>query len=180
MGNSFSLTPASGADTPVLSASGMYLTSREEIERLYSQTGVNLREDDQSNDDIINEIVAWASETVESYTLSHYNTTDLVSSPYTRRRATILGAYYLSMRRANAPQFVAEAKRVLEDLEAIQKNQLLIPDAVVRAADVPCISSYRIDDRYIINKQRVVGSQSTNPYEGQQKYDLPFLGGDFI
>src|SRR4051812_27151220 len=127
-------------------------TSRTEIERLFSTTGVDLRLDDgldaDAQTDLINEIVNWASETVQSYTLSHYDPTSLVNSAWTRRRATILGAYYLSMRRGNPPQFVNEAKRIIEELEGIQQHKLIIPDAIVRAADVPAISNYIVDDRY--------------------------------
>lgn len=183
MGNTFT-TPAASPPTglgaaPVTSALGSYLTSQGELERLYSQVGVELRTLDGNDTDILDEIIAWASETVASYTLHHYDTTELLTSPWARRRATVLAAYYLSQRRGNPAQFVAEAKRVMEDLELVRTNKVLIPDARVRAADVPAISSFRIDDRYWINKQRVVKSQSTKPTSEQATYELPAMGGDF-
>lgn len=175
-------------ESPLSSGGGEYtpsgggkLTSLGEIQRLFSVIGVDVRSDDYGSDadDIMDEIVDWAHETVESYTLSHYDTSVLLSSPWSRRRATIIGAYYLSMRRGNPPQFVAEAKRVFEELEKIQQNKLLIPDSVVRAADIPAVSSYRIDDRYVYGKQRVLKSQSSSPYPGQPYYEMPY-GGDEI
>lgn len=161
------------------------LTSREEMERVFSTVGIDLRvldvEDVNDQDSLIDEIVDWASETLESYTLKHYDTVELVNSKWARRRATILACYYLSQRKGNAPQFVAEAKRVMEDLTAVNENKIMIPDAIVAVADVPAISSFRVDDRYVINKQRTVRSQSTQPYVGQQAYEHPFLnGGDAI
>jgi len=158
----------------VASLSTGLLTSREEIERLYSTVGVTLRHED-GDSLIIDEIVLWASETVASYTLKHYNTSDLVASPWARRRATILAAYYLSQRRGNPPQFLPEAKRVLEDLELVRSDKIIIPGVPSRAASIPAISTYRIDDRYYHNKNRVVKSQSTSPYPGQPAYELPYV-----
>lgn len=161
------------------------LTSKAEIERVFSTIGVDLRVldagDTPSEDAMIDEIINWASETIESYTLKHYDSADLTGSKWTRRRATILACYYLSQRRGNPPQFVAEAKRVMDDLTAVNENKIIIPDAMAAVADVPACSSYRVDDRFVVNKQRVVPSQSTKPYPGQQSYDHPFYGGgEFI
>lgn len=161
------------------------LTSREEIERIFSSIGVDLRVDDAATpteeDNIMDEIIDWASETIASYTLLHYDTSVLVESAWTRRRATILACYYLSQRRGNPGQFVAEAKRTMDDLQLVADHKIIIPDAIVAAADVPAISSFRVDDRYNVNKQRVVKTQSTKPYAGQQLYDLPyFAGGEYI
>jgi hypothetical protein len=157
------------------------LTTREEIERVYSANAVLFRLDDAATpedaDNIIEDIIAWATETVVSYTLHHYDTVNLAASAWARRRTTILACYYLSQRRGNPPQFVAEAKRVMEDLTLVRDNKVLIPDIPVRAADVPTVSSFRIDDRYAINKQRVVSSQSTKPYAGQQLYETPYISG---
>lgn len=152
------------------------LTSAALIDKLYSSVGVDLRTDDGTEADLIADIVDYASETIASYTLQHYDSEDLSSSKWVQRRATIIAAYYLSLRRANAPQFVAEYKRILEELEEVNKGKIIIPDVPVRAASVPALSSYRIDDRYWINKQRVVVGQSTKPYPGQQGYQFPSAG----
>lgn len=158
----------------------MSLTSAAELERLYSQVGVELRTLDGNETTIIDEIVEWASETIASFTLHHYDTDNLETSPWARRRATVLAAYYLSQRKGNPAQFVAEAKRVMEELELVRTNKIIIPNVPVRAADVPAISSFRVDDRYLINKQRIVKSQSTKPRAGQQTYELPYTGADFF
>jgi hypothetical protein len=154
------------------------LTSLTELSRLYSSIGVDLRsDDDATNGDVINEIIAQATETVASYTLHLYETASLMTSTWTRRIATYLGAYFLSMRRANQPQFVAQAKWAQEQLEKVNSGVLLIPGVAVRAANIPAVSNYKIDDRYFMNKQRVVASRSTSPYPGQKQYEaLP--GGD--
>ena len=158
----------------------MALTSSAELERLFSQVGVELRTLDGDQTTIVDEIVDWVTETIASFTLHHYDTENLEASPWARRRATILAAYYLSQRKGNPAQFVAEAKRVMEELELVRTNKILIPNVPVRAADVPTISSFRVDDRYLINKQRIVKSQSTKPSPSQQSYELPYLGGDFF
>ncbi len=87
------------------------LTSREEIERVYSTIAVDIRLDDLSEDNattMMDEIVEAATDTLTSYTLRYYNTLNLANSKWARRRATIIGCYYLSMRRANGTQFSLE------------------------------------------------------------------------
>lgn len=155
------------------------LTTAAQIERIFTTLGVDLRTDDQESpediDIVIAEVISWASTTIASYTLKHYDTEELVNNPWVQRRAAIICCYYLSQRRGNPPQFVAEYKRILEELELVNENKIMIPDAIVRAADVPCVHSHRVDDRYFINKLRVVKSQSTNPYPGQPGYDIPYI-----
>jgi hypothetical protein len=155
------------------------LTSREEIERLFSEAGVDYRVEDlttaqQTN--MFHSIIGYASDTVAAYTLHRYNTTDLVNIRWVRDRATFIAAWMLSRRRGNPGQYGAEYEMALADLEKVLngKPPLMIPGAPVRAADVPTVSSYRVDDRTRYNKLRVARWQSTKPYAGQQQYyDFP-------
>lgn len=163
------------------------LTSQAQMERIYSDTAVDVRSDDvaagDTTTDLFNEIINFASTTIFSYTLSHYLSADLVNVRWVSMRAAYLACYYLSRRRADAPQFVDEVRRIIEELELVRDGKLMIPDdngfpVPQNAATIPAISSFRIDDRYLVNKQRVVKSQSTEPYAGQPFYQLPGLGGE--
>ena len=163
-------------------------TSREEIERLYSTLAVNLRIDDLSDADqsnVFNDLVNAASSTVASFTLRYYNNADLVNSSWVRRRATIIGAYYLSMRRANGTQFGLEYQRVIEELEKfLSPNPPFIPDDAgglvpLRSAAIPTVSRQIVDDRYRSDKLRRVPTQSTKTYPGAKEYTIPFHGQNF-
>lgn len=165
------------------------LTSVAQVERIYSTAAVEVRTDDEidpaANLGMIHEIINFSSETMFAYLLSFYNISDLLTVGWVNRRCAYIACYYLSRRRADAPQFVDEVKRIIEELELVRDAKIMIPGddglpVPQTAARIPAISSYRIDDRYLINKQRVVGSQSTEPYPGQQKYDIPGLSGDFL
>jgi phage gp36-like protein len=171
-----------GADlVPTVELYAITLTSSSEIRRLYSTIGVNLRLDDM--DDLnqlnmMNELVNGATDTIASYTLNFYNTSALVNSQWVRRRATIIAAYYLSMRRANGTQFGMEYQRIIEELKQFLTGKPpIIPDAVVRCMNVPTVSDYRVDDRQGTRKLRVAPDYSTQPYPGRYNYTPP-LGND--
>jgi hypothetical protein len=175
MSNPFSSPPSSPPATP----SGAFgLTSREEIERVYSTIGVTLRLDDLTTANattMMDEIVAAATETLASYTLRYYSTIRLANSDWARRRATIIGCYYLSMRRANGTQFGLEYARVMEELEKfLTPYPPFIPGIAVRTSSIPTISSYIVDDRNRTRKLRVSKEYSTKPYPGQYTYTTPF------
>lgn len=175
-----------GSDVPESIDLGTYtFTSREEIERLYSTLAVNLRIDDLSSanqTNMFNDLVNAATSTVASYTMRYYNNADLVNSSWVRRRATIIGAYYLSMRRANGTQFGLEYQRIIEELEKfLTSTPPFIPDDVgglvpIRSAAIPTVSRQIVDDRYRTDKLRRVPSQSTKPYPGAKDYTIPFTG----
>jgi hypothetical protein len=157
---------------PSVPAALYALTSRAEIERLFSTSGVDFRVDDLSVADqtnMFNSIIGYATDTVAAYTLHRYNTTDLMTSRWVRDRATFIGAWMLSRRRGNPGQYTAEYEMALADLEKVLNGRppLMIPGVPVRAADVPTVSSYRVDDRYRYDKLRVARWQSTKPYAGQ-------------
>lgn len=160
-----------------------------QVERIYSSAAVDVRTDDVLDPDevtdIINESINYASQMIFSYTLSHYASVNLVNVGWVSRRAAYIACYEISHRRADAPQYVDQVRRIIEELELVRDNKIMIPGddglpVPQTAATIPAISSFRIDDRYIIGKQRVVKSQSTEPYPGQQTYDIPSMGGDFL
>ena len=163
-------------------------TSQEEIERIYSTLAVNLRVDDLSTNNktnLFNELVNLATSAVASYTLRYYNNANLINAAWVRRRATIIAAYYLSMRRANGTQFGMEYQRVMEELEKFLTSiPPFIPDDVgglvpVRTSMIPTVSRQIVDDRYRHDKLRRVRDQSTKPYPGANTYETPFGSSQF-
>lgn len=173
---------------PAQLLTGIVFTSREEVSRLYSTIGVDLRLDDMdisAGSNHMNEVVLAATETVSSFTMRYYNNSAIYTSPWIRRRATIIAAYYLSMRRANGTQFTQEYQRVMEDLEKFLTDKPpMIPGndgfpAPVRTSNIPTVSAYKVDDRNRVRKLRVVKDYSTKPYPGQYGYVNP-LSSDYL
>lgn len=158
---------------------GYNFTSREEIERLYSTVGVELRLDDLDSgtaSDHIDEIIVAATQTIASYTLKYYANEAIYLTQWVRRRATIIAAYYLSMRRANGTQFNAEYQRIMEELQMFLKYpHPMIPGndgypAPVRSSNVPTVSAYIVDDRNRRRKLRTNKDYTTKSYPGQYQY----------
>ena len=186
MPNNFQTPLSSGS---VESPSSAYdLTSIEEMERVYSSVGIDLRTEDMSSGDAttaLNEVISAASETIASFTLRWYATENLAASSWIRRRATIIACYYLSMRRANGTQFAREYDRIIEELERfLTATPPMIPGddgfpVPVRTSLIPTVSDYRIDDRQRYRKLRVNQEYSTKPYPGQYGY-ASFLSGDYM
>lgn len=154
-------------------------TSREEIERVYSTIGVALRLDDMETSDadtMMSEIVDAATATIASYLLMFYDMAAVSDVSWVRRRATIIGCYYLSMRRANGTQFNAEYQRIMEELQQFLKYpHPMIPGddgypAPVRTSNIPTASSYIVDDRNRRRKLRVNKDYTTKNYPGQYIY----------
>lgn len=161
-------------------------TSLEEMQRVYSTIGITLRGDDLEQENVDNmlvEIIEAATETVASYTLRFYNSAAIQTSPWVRRRATIIACFYLSMRRANGTQYGAEYQRIIEELEKfLTATPPIIPaldgfPSPVRTSNIPTVSSYIVDDRNRYRKLRVSKDYSTKPYPGQYGYVQP-LGSD--
>lgn len=162
-------------------------TSEEEIVRVYSRIGVELRRDDMADENfnlVLEDIIDAATATIASYTLKWYNSADLVNSEWVRRRATIIAAYYLSMRRANGTQFNAEYQRIMEELALFLKpNPPMIPaddgfPVPVRTSSIPTATAYIVDDRVRHRKLRVNPNYNTKPHSGQNLYPQ-FPASDF-
>ena len=186
MGNSFTSNPSAAPSAPItqpttspVAVAGYNFTSRDEIEKLYSTIGVDLRLDDlgtQDASDYMSEIAIAATQTVASYTLTYYANDVIYNTQWVRRRATIIGAYYLSMRRANGTQFNAEYQRVMEELQQFLKYpHPMIPGndgypAPVRSSNIPTVSAYIVDDRNRRRKLRTVKDYTTKSYPGQYQY----------
>lgn len=165
--------------TPTIALTGYNFTSRQEIENLYSTVGVELRLDDMDSldaDSHMDDIVVAATQTVASYTLRFYANEAIYNTQWVRRRATIIGAYYLSMRRANGTQFNAEYQRIMEELQMFLKYpHPMIPGndgypAPVRTSNIPTASAYIVDDRNRRRKLRTNKDYTTKSYPSQYQY----------
>lgn len=158
------------------------LTSLVEIQRLWSVPGVTLRLDDltANNPDsdltveTINEIIDQATQEVLMYIEGLYNASDLVNNTWTRRQATFIGAYYLSLRRGNPPYYEAEYERIIAKLERIKNGFLQIPGLPYKSDMTPAASNIHVNDNWVVDKIRVIPqiSQGGTPKDANQSIEM--------
>lgn len=146
-------------------------TSRDEMERILSQIGVNLRIDDldvAGSEGALESFYIDATLTIDTYVQHYYEPQDLYSSYWVRLRASWLACYYLSQRRGNPALFQLRYNQILEELERVQLGELVIPGLPTRFDLTPAMSNIVIDERFTIDKIRVHPSISTGGVSSRQ------------
>lgn len=165
------------------------LTTRGEMERLYSYKGVSLHLDDADDNDenyldgtdtdvtpsnIINEVIDRATAEVMEYLAPRYNIDDIRRKTRIRELATIMACHRLSMRRGNEPIFDSDYAEAIETLERYREGTLYL-----NAPSSPraYVQSYVTDMRYIRNPTRVLSAASTKVVSGQHAFweSFPFF-----
>lgn len=154
-------------------------TSRREVENVISQVGVNLRLDDldtSDSEDALEEYYIDATLDIDTHAQHYYESSDLATSSWVRRRATYLACYYLSQRRGNPALFQLRYNQIMEQLERVQLGEMLIPGLPTRADMTPAMSNMVVDERFILSKLRVHPSISTGGTGSRQhlSYIIPF------
>lgn len=146
-------------------------TSRTEIEHIYGLTGLTLQVADlkQGNiDDWWQELVADATQTVNQFCWLFYSELDLSNSHWVRRRASWIGAYYLSQRRGNPSLFNLRYSEIIEELNAVMQGAMQIPGLATSVDFTPAMSNLRVDDWYYRDKIRVHQEISTGGLSARQ------------
>lgn len=144
------------------------LTSREELEFLFSLHGVDLHTDHISpdmEDDFFTTLIHRATRHVFSYLGTRYELEQLATDVRIREIATYWAAYKLSHHRGNPSIFESEYIDGIEELERIREGTLFLgvpttPRAVMQSGVVDLRAcSYRIQPTnlgtsYVYPKQR--------------------------
>ena len=144
-------------------------TSEDEIVRILSTSGVNLRVDDLDDTTVLmTEIVNEATDMINYYCGLNYAEFDLNNSVLVRRWASWIGCYLLSQRRGNPAMFEDRMAEVIALLEEITRHDRIIPRLPTREDLTPAMSNLHIDDRFRTHKIRVHPTISTGGTYGQQ------------
>ena len=152
-------------------------TSRDEMEGVLSQTGINLRIDDidvMDSEGVLDSFFYDATLVIDTYTQHLYYSQDLYSSYWVRIRASWLACYYLSQRRGNPALFQVRYNQILEELERIMDGELLIPGLPTAYDITPAMSNVVVDERFAIDKIRVHPSISTGGTSSRQSLSPRF------
>lgn len=131
-------------------------TSQAEIERTYSQAAAFLRTADGVENDILGDIIAEATDTVNLYLENcAYSYSDMANNSWIHRAATKIACYLLSIRAGNPAQYQGEYDRIVDLLDKVRTGKFQIPRLFPTDNLAPSVSNYRVDDRFMINKTRV-------------------------
>lgn len=139
-------------------------TTEDEMDRLFSVQGVDLRTEDLDTNDraqAIIDVIEDTTETFNSYLEAYYLDTDLKNSPWVRQRATYWACYLLSKRMDNAPNFADRRREILEELQQLAAGSALsgglrIPRLATRGEHVPRMTNQHIDQWFHQQKLRTV------------------------
>lgn len=160
---------------PAVPVSPVY-TTKEEISRLISQAGLNLRVSDLNGADLEaywTELIEEATETVNQYCSWTYDRNDLAGSRWVRSRTTWIAVVLLCRRRGNPvpDSFLQRYDEILEELELVRLGLLLIPGLPLTSDLLPAMSNLRTDYRFYSRKIRVNPSISVGRTSGRQDLD---------
>jgi hypothetical protein len=165
----------------------LYCTAAD-VEGLLSALGVRSRlDDDQSGTEDADESAymqqarEYATQRVKFYCMPHYDDASLYGSWLVNDWATTIAAWWLSIRRGNAPTDALKElyqgsdgkSGVMGDLKAIREKKMLIPEIGFRHPDWPAWSNVTTDVRFRVRQvrvQRLISEDS--PTEYAQTTDL--------
>lgn len=145
-------------------------TTRDEIERLFGEKAVKLRQEDLQGGDLTlywTDLIADATTKMQAYLEMYYEPADLANSRWVRVRATWIGAFLLSQRRGNPAQYLSRYQEIMEELQAIAAGILQVPGLPTRADFTPAMNNLIVDDRYALAKLRVHDPISTGGTSGR-------------
>lgn len=152
------------------SISGEYLTSKEEIERVFTADGVSNHLED-TNDTTLTEIINRASEKVLLYLRTNYKLEDMMTNVWVREQATYIACYLISIRAGDPSLYTDMYQQVLEELQLVRSSLL---DPGIASKPRPVVQTPIADNRYT-RTLRTDPRKSTQTTKNQIVF-LPFGG----
>ena len=178
--------PTTVTDIPVL------LTSREEMQDIASQRGIDLRLDD-NNDGVIStgiapdfgeesfldEVIIEASDEALMRLEHYYEDGVLEGSRWVRRRVSYIAVPMLSARRGNPKIYCDEYKKYMDQFDRIANGDpmMQIPRLPKRANFEPALSNQVVDMRFRTRKLRT--QRFISPGGEDARQDLDYGHGYF-
>lgn len=166
----------------------LLLSSRLEVESIFSADGVDLRIDDDddgvtageggtpNDEQFLIDALIEASDEGYIRLLVRYDEDPIAESLWVRRRASYIAAHVLSTRKGNPAQYCAQYDRYLADFDKIASGTRFIPRAKPRANFQPTMSNVVVTHWHGIQKIRVVTLASEGPEDGRQFPDTTQFG----
>lgn len=133
-------------------------TDQDKMSRLYGTQGFGGITDDADEDfdEIIDQIIEDAENTIVLRLSQYFNPTDMVGDPWVTSRCTWIACHLISHRRGNEHYFEALYTQAMEELNAIATGQIPPPIGIpLRDHSYPSMSNHIIDERFAVHKIRV-------------------------
>jgi hypothetical protein len=148
-------------------------TSQDEISRLISIAGTNLRISDLTSTmktEYWVELIAEATDVINQYCIWKYDAADMADNRWVRSRATWIALVLLCRRRGNdVPKSVlARYNEIMEELQKVHDYLLEIPRLNTSSENTPSMSNIHVDPRYTSRKIRVNPNISVGSLSAQQ------------
>lgn len=158
--------------------SGTWFTSQAEMEREFSVAGVSNRTADYSGSDkttLINEIIVQATNEAKAVLNQLFDDSDLATHPWIRRRTTLIGCYFLSIRLGNDSEYYTQYLDAIADFQDLIDGKYNLGIAVTGGCRASMIN-VSSDNRYPFTPMRVDTLTSTSESQGADfpKYYVPY------
>ena len=155
------------------------LTSRKEMEHLFTALGIEFRVDQGPKGKLMLDFyINDASSTILAYAGQRYSAADLATSDFIKVRAAWLACYRLSQVGGNPSLFYGRYGEIMEELKNIQNGNLPLPDLSTTYNMVPTLSNIEHDPRYRDRTRRVDTETSTSVggTRTQETSESPYYG----
>ncbi len=162
------------------------LSSRAEVESIFSTDGINLRIDDDddevtdgtagtNNDEqyLIDSLIEGSDEGYQLL-LGRYPEATLPDSLWVRRRVSYIVCHLLSLRKGNPAQYCAMYERYLQAFEEVRTGRKFIPRLAPKADFAPTMSNLVVTHWHIAQKIRVSSMNSEGAEDQKQFPDEHF------
>lgn len=150
-------------------------TTRDKVISLTSILAASLRLDDLTDpteiDNMWNDILHWVTDLINQHCEGRYEYADLYTSNWVERRARVLAAHELCLRRFNQSPYMQQFNLIMGELEDILNGAKPIPGLPLRSDMTPSMTNLRLDERFVVARQRVQPSISAGGTDGHQHLD---------
>jgi hypothetical protein len=151
-------------------------TSREEMEKLFSACGVELRLVCASDkDEALDFFIDDATLMIRQFAGQLYGDADLNNSAWIRIRATWIACYLISQRKGAPSLFFARYEQIIQELNMVKDGLLPIPELSTSIDAVPALSNIDHDPRFRYKTLRVQTENSTATGGSKQTPSYNFM-----
>ncbi len=166
----------------------LLLSSRPEVESIFSIDGIDLRIDDDddgvtdgtggtANDtQLLIDALIEGSDDAYQKLLGNYEDVVLETSTWVRRRVSYIVCNIISIRKGNPAQYCEQAEKYMKAFVDIQHGREFIPRLKPRFNRQPTMSNVIVDHWHGVQKLRVLVDASEGPRDPKQFEDNVFRG----
>lgn len=167
-------------NTLILPDIASFFTSQAEVYNVLGAVAAELMEDDFASTNRVHlwtEILGSVTESMQLYLHQYYSTSNLNSTRWVRRSATILAANQLSNRRGSAPLFTDRVDRIYNELDEMRAGKLTLVGTATIGYQGPMVRNYELETQRRRHPLRIESTLSMmgDSYGGQDiSWEYPF------